>query len=87
MSNLMSIEEMWEEFRSEVLKKNSTDSRQIMLERKKMFMAGVTSMLYCLEQCGKDDVSEEEGVDYLESLKVSLRDWASNLKRNHESLN
>ena len=87
MSQLMSIEEMWEDFRSQVLKNNAHDSRQVLMERKKMFMAGITSMLYCLEQCGKDDVSEEEGAEYIESLKVSLRDWARSLKRNRESLN
>ena len=91
MSKLMTAEEMWEDFRSQVLKnfsmKNfSIEPKVIQVERKKMFFAGVASMLCELQKCGEDDVSEEEGAVYLESLKDQLRDWVNNMKRQHEPL-
>ena len=87
MSKLMTAEEMWEDFRSQVLKNFSIEPKVIQVERKKMFFAGVASMLCELQKCGEDDVSEEEGAVYLDSLKDQLRDWANNMKRQHESLN
>ena len=87
MSKLMTAEEMWEDFMSQVLKNFSIEPKVIQVERKKMFFAGVASMLCELQKCGEDDVSEEEGAVYLESLKDQLRDWVNNMKRQHESLN
>ena len=87
MSKLMTAEEMWEDFRSQVLKNFSIEPKVIQVERKKTFFAGVASMLCELQKCGEDDVSEEEGAVYLESLKDQLRDWVNNMKRQHESLN
>ena len=72
------IEQRWESFEKNVINPNAPEIQRV--EMRNAFYAGAESMLQGVMVASEASVSDEEGVDILESYHQQMRDFAQELR-------
>jgi hypothetical protein len=57
------------------------------VEMRKAFFAGAWALFNMMEQIGEPEISEQQGVDHLESIKVECRSFQASLIRQYGETN
>lgn len=78
MTTLKSVEQEWQDFAARVIPQLKPGQVQFD-EMKKAFFAGVFALQSALVEIGQTHVSEDEGVAYLESIRIECTRFAASL--------
>lgn len=86
MSSLISIEEQWQGFSAMVFRKTKPAPNQE-AEMKKAFFAGAWAMFCGCEEIGEPQVTEEEGIAWLEARRQECMKFKDRVLREYAETN
>ena len=77
---LKSIEEEWEGFSKEVFR-NTSPSKNEIEDMRKSFFAGALALFLMVERIGTPEISTQDGIDHLESVREEFTEFYKYLTR------
>lgn len=83
---MKTIQQEWAGFSAMIFDKVNPAPGQVE-EMRKAFFAGAWSMLCAIERIGEPDITEDEGIEYLEARKQEGKKFYQDLIRNYSEGN
>ena len=80
MKDLDTVENQWKDFANKIGIRKETHRVQHE-EMRKAFFAGSASLMFAMERIGEPDISEQQGMEYLDQIKDEHLAFVEEIKR------